>query len=179
VPAEIAFPDTLAKTRSGKIIRRLLKAQELGAMWEIFRHWNHRRGLLIVLRREVARLTEAGRPSIGGTLFVGLGKELCAFQDIFGSCSYAKIFGQIPPAHDARRVHQKFRGPSDVLPVHTGALVQQVVAANHFRFWVRQKRVRVSGFLAQRLGFFGRVHTNCYRPHSPPFQLMQTLLDTP
>jgi len=30
VPAEIAFPDTLQKTRSGKIMRRLLKAQELG-----------------------------------------------------------------------------------------------------------------------------------------------------
>jgi len=30
VPAEIAFPDKLPKTRSGKIIRRLLKAQELG-----------------------------------------------------------------------------------------------------------------------------------------------------
>jgi acetyl-CoA synthetase len=30
VPAEIAFPDRLPKTRSGKIIRRLLKAQELG-----------------------------------------------------------------------------------------------------------------------------------------------------
>lgn len=30
IPAEIAFPDKLPKTRSGKIIRRLLKAQELG-----------------------------------------------------------------------------------------------------------------------------------------------------
>jgi len=30
VPAEIAFPDTLPKTRSGKIMRRLLRAQELG-----------------------------------------------------------------------------------------------------------------------------------------------------
>jgi acetyl-CoA synthetase len=30
VPAEIAFPDKLPKTRSGKIIRRLLKARELG-----------------------------------------------------------------------------------------------------------------------------------------------------
>src|SRR5437588_1994607 len=30
VPAEIAFPDQLPKTRSGKIMRRLLKAQELG-----------------------------------------------------------------------------------------------------------------------------------------------------
>lgn len=30
IPAEIAFPEKLPKTRSGKIIRRLLKAQELG-----------------------------------------------------------------------------------------------------------------------------------------------------
>ena len=30
VPAEIAFPDKLPKTRSGKIMRRVLKAQELG-----------------------------------------------------------------------------------------------------------------------------------------------------
>ena len=30
VPADIAFPDKLPKTRSGKIMRRLLKAQELG-----------------------------------------------------------------------------------------------------------------------------------------------------
>ena len=30
VPAEVAFPDKLPKTRSGKIIRRLLKAQEYG-----------------------------------------------------------------------------------------------------------------------------------------------------
>ena len=30
VPAEIEFTQTLPKTRSGKIIRRLLKAQELG-----------------------------------------------------------------------------------------------------------------------------------------------------
>jgi acetyl-CoA synthetase len=28
VPAEIAFPEKLPKTRSGKIMRRLLKAQE-------------------------------------------------------------------------------------------------------------------------------------------------------
>jgi acetyl-CoA synthetase len=30
VPADIAFPEKLPKTRSGKIMRRLLKAQELG-----------------------------------------------------------------------------------------------------------------------------------------------------
>jgi acetyl-CoA synthetase len=30
VPADIAFPEKLPKTRSGKIIRRPLKAQELG-----------------------------------------------------------------------------------------------------------------------------------------------------
>ncbi|HEY6348475.1 MAG TPA: acetate--CoA ligase [Candidatus Angelobacter sp.] len=30
IPSEIAFPDKLPKTRSGKIMRRLLKAQELG-----------------------------------------------------------------------------------------------------------------------------------------------------
>ncbi len=30
VPAEIAFPEKLPKTRSGKIMRRRLKAQELG-----------------------------------------------------------------------------------------------------------------------------------------------------
>jgi len=30
VPAEIVFPEKLPKTRSGKIMRRLLKAQELG-----------------------------------------------------------------------------------------------------------------------------------------------------
>ena len=30
VPTEIAFPGRLPKTRSGKIMRRLLKAQELG-----------------------------------------------------------------------------------------------------------------------------------------------------
>jgi acetyl-CoA synthetase len=30
VPADIGFPDKLPKTRSGKIIRRLPKAQELG-----------------------------------------------------------------------------------------------------------------------------------------------------
>jgi acetyl-CoA synthetase len=29
-PADIAFPDKLPKTRSGKIVRRLLKAQEMG-----------------------------------------------------------------------------------------------------------------------------------------------------
>jgi len=29
-PSEIAFPDKLPKTRSGKIMRRLLKARELG-----------------------------------------------------------------------------------------------------------------------------------------------------
>jgi acetyl-CoA synthetase len=29
-PAEIAFPEKLPKTRNGKIMRRLLKAQELG-----------------------------------------------------------------------------------------------------------------------------------------------------
>src|SRR5262252_4463450 len=46
VPAEIAFPDTLQKTRSGKIMRRLLKARNWAAMWEIFRHWKSRRSLL-------------------------------------------------------------------------------------------------------------------------------------
>jgi acetyl-CoA synthetase len=30
VPAELEFTPTLPKTRSGKIMRRLLKAQELG-----------------------------------------------------------------------------------------------------------------------------------------------------
>jgi acetyl-CoA synthetase len=30
IPSEIEFVDSLPKTRSGKIMRRLLKAQELG-----------------------------------------------------------------------------------------------------------------------------------------------------
>jgi hypothetical protein len=37
VPAEMAFPEKLGKTRSGKIMRRRLKAQELGETWEISR----------------------------------------------------------------------------------------------------------------------------------------------
>lgn len=108
-----------------------------------------------------------------------LRKKLGAFQDIFRNCPYAKIFGQVTPAHHARRVHQKFRWPSDVLPAFPGASVQQIIVTNHFRFRVRQKRVSVSGLPAQRRGFLRRVHADCYRPNSPPFQLTQTLFDTP
>ena len=102
-----------------------------------------------------------------------------AFQDIFRNCPYTKIFGQVPPAHHARRVHQKFRWPSDVLPAYPGASMQQIIVTNHFGFRVRQKRVSVSGLLAQRRGFLWRVHADCYGPNSPLFQLTQTLFDTP
>ena len=32
-------------------------------------------------------------------------KKLCGLQDIFWSCPFAKIFGQVAPAHHAGSVH--------------------------------------------------------------------------
>ena len=115
------------------------------------------------------------------SLFAGkvLRKKLRAFQNIFGSCPFAKIFSQVPPAYHAQSVHQKFRRACNVLPVFTAAPVQQIIAANDFRFGVRQKRVSVSSLATERSGFIGRVHADRYRPHSPPLQLTQTLLNTP
>jgi len=66
-----------------------------------------------------------------------LGKKLRGLQDICGSCPFAKIFSQVPPAHDTRGVNQKFRRASNVLPVRTAGPVQQIIAANDFRFGIR------------------------------------------
>ena len=90
-------------------------------------------------------------------------KKLGAFQDVFGSRPFAKIFGQVPPAHHARSVHQKFRGASNVVPVGTAALVHQIIAANDFRVGVRQERVSVSSPATERRRFIWRVHADGYR----------------
>ena len=42
-PSVIKFVAALPKTRSGKIMRRLLKAQETGAEMEIFRRWSNKK----------------------------------------------------------------------------------------------------------------------------------------
>ena len=64
-------------------------------------------------------------------------RHTCGFQNIFRSSSFAVVFGQVPPAHHSRIVHQKFRRARNVLPVRTAAPVQQIIATNDLRFRVR------------------------------------------
>ena len=106
-------------------------------------------------------------------------KKLRGFQDFFRSCPFAKVFGQVPPAHYARSVHQQFRRTSNVFPVRTAAPVHQIIAANDFGAGVRQKRVSVPSLATERRGLIRRVHADRYRSHSPLRELTQIVLDTP
>src|SRR5438067_438105 len=53
------------------------------------------------------------------------------------------VFRQVPPRDGAVGVEQKLSRPRDVLALRPGVRMQQIIAANHLPFRIRQKGKRV------------------------------------
>lgn len=100
-------------------------------------------------------------------------------QDLLRPGAHPIIFGEVEPAHGAGGIHQKLRRTRYVLPVNSGAGVNQVIAANRLSPGVRKKSECVSGFLAKVTADFRAVNTDRDRPNACLMKLLQTLLNAP
>ncbi len=70
-------------------------------------------------------------------------------QHLLGAGPYADIFGEVLPADDSRRIHQKLSRARNVAPTWSAAGVEQIVAANDLSFGIGQKSEGVTGLLAE------------------------------
>ena len=104
---------------------------------------------------------------------------LGGFEDLDGASANAEVTGEIDPADGAGGIEQKLGRAGDVVTVDAGALVKEIVAADHLGIAVGQKRIGVAGFAAEILGLTGRIGANGYGPDTELFQIRETFLDTP
>jgi hypothetical protein len=108
-----------------------------------------------------------GRKGAGGLEhFVGTGAD-------------AKVVGEIDPTDCAGGVDEELRRAGDIVALHAGALVEQVVAADCFGIGIREKRVRVTGFAAKVLRFRWRVDADGDGLDAQFLEILQTVLNTP
>ena len=70
-------------------------------------------------------------------------------QHLIGAGPYADIFGEVLPADDSGRIHQKLSRARNVAPAWSAAGVEQIVAANDLSFGIGQKGKGVAGLLAE------------------------------
>lgn len=84
----------------------------------------------------------------------------------------AEIVGEIDPANGARRVDQELGRASDVMAVHAGAFVKEIVTADHFGIAVGEKSVRVTSLAAEILRLRGRVDADRDRLYSQFFEIL-------
>jgi hypothetical protein len=106
-------------------------------------------------------------------------KGLGGFQNLVGAGADAEVASEIDPADGAGGIDEELGGASDVASVDAGAFVKEIVAANHFGIRIGEKRIGVAGFAAEILGLAGRIDANGDRPDAQPFEIRETLLDTP
>jgi hypothetical protein len=70
-------------------------------------------------------------------------------QHLVGFGANTNVFRKVFPTHHTRGIHQKLRGPGDVTSSRTTAHVQQIIAADHFRFGIGEEGETVSSFAAK------------------------------
>jgi hypothetical protein len=59
----------------------------------------------------------------------------------------------------------------------TSARVQQIVAANHLRIWIRQERERITGLTPEIFGNFWRVNADGHRPDAVRGKILKLFFD--
>ena len=104
---------------------------------------------------------------------------LGGLEDLVGAGADAQIAGEIDPAYGAGGIEEELGGARDVVAVDAGALVQEIVAANHFGIGVGEECIGVAGLAAEILRLTGRIDANGYGPDTELFEIRETFLDTP
>ncbi len=108
-----------------------------------------------------------------------LAQALGHFENLFWARTHPIVFREVQPPHSSGRIHQKLGRPGNVLPVNSGARVQQIIAANHFGFRIRKKRESVAGSLTKIVRNLWSVDADCNRTNPCLFELSQTILNAP
>jgi hypothetical protein len=106
-------------------------------------------------------------------------QRFCCPDNIFRPSTNAEIIRQINPANYARRIHQEFCGPGNVVSLHSCSGVQEIVSPNDVGVGVGKEGIRVSFPFAQIPGDPRLVDADCYRANTQFFDLRQVILDTP
>jgi hypothetical protein len=99
-------------------------------------------------------------------------------QHLVRAGSDADIFGEVAPANNLGRVHQKLGWPCDVVSIRPASRVQQVVAPNHRGIGIRKNRESVSRFVGKIARQFRRINANRDRTYSRRLELRQPFLYT-
>ena len=108
-----------------------------------------------------------------------LGEGTGGGEDLTGAGAHPEILGQIHPAHGAGSIEQKFGRPGDVLPIDSGAAMEQVVTTDRFASWIGKKRERVASFATEVAGDFGSIHADGHGANPSGLDEFQILFDTP
>ena len=109
---------------------------------------------------------------------IELAQFACSGQHLVGARPHANVFGEVDPAHHARRVHQELRRAGDVVPFGPATRVQQVVAADDLGAGVGEYREGVTGLAGQIARNLRRVHADCHRADAGSAEFGETFLDS-
>lgn len=77
------------------------------------------------------------------------GQLLSYRKHLVGLGANANVLGEVDPADGARGIDQKFGWTRDIGVLGASGCVQQIVAADDFRFRIGQEREGVTGLLAK------------------------------
>ena len=102
-----------------------------------------------------------------------------SLQHLLGSRTYGDVFGEIHPADYSARINEKLRRARNIRPFGPGATMQQIVALNHFRLWIRQECIGVAKLLSLAPIDVRWVHANRDDVNPARFKFRKPLLETP
>ena len=91
--------------------------------------------------------------------------------------TYADVFSEIFPTHDAGAIDEEFRRAGDVVSIRTCRGVQQVVTADDLEIGIREERKCVAGLAAQVRGDLGRVNADGDGTNSESLEILKLFLD--
>lgn len=92
--------------------------------------------------------------------------------------THTNVFREVRPVHDLGVINQKLGRPCDVVLIRSGRRVQQVVAANHGRVWIRQNGERIPGFVGEMARQLRRVDADRYRSYTGGLELRKPFFDS-
>ena len=106
-------------------------------------------------------------------------QQLRDFEHLLGPCTDPVVFRQVNPAHGAGPVQEKLSGPCDVIPVFTGASVNQVVTPYHFSVGIGKKSETVTFLLSKVARYFRSIDADRNWTNTNGLELVQTLFNAP
>ena len=101
----------------------------------------------------------------------------CRSQHLLSSGSYAHIFGEVLPAHNARVIDEEFRRTGDVLPIGTTSRMQKTIATYRLSLRIGEKCKGKSSFASQIGGDGRRVDADRHRHDALRLKLRQPILN--